>query len=106
LSILPSTSSAEGGDADCVPAWTTDFRVDLPKITIPMLLIHGDSDRILPIEATAIPYSKAVKSSRLVQIPGGPHGIPWTHAGQVNAELVGFLGKKAQPEREFAETRR
>lgn len=101
-----AASSSGKAFADCVPAWTTDFRADLPKISIPMLLIHGDSDRILPIEATAIPFSKAVKSSRLMQIPGGPHGIPWTHAERVNAELVGFVGQKTPPEREFAEARR
>jgi non-heme chloroperoxidase len=92
--------------ADCVPAWTTDFRADLPKISVPILLIHGDSDRILPIEATSIPFSKTVKSSRLVQIPGGPHGIAWTHTEQVNSELISFIGRKAQPSREFAEAHR
>jgi non-heme chloroperoxidase len=79
------------GTLDCVTAWYTDFRKDLPRIDVPTLIIHGDADRILPITATANPLSKAVKGARKVVIEGGPHGLTWTHADQVNAELLGFL---------------
>ena len=82
--------------ADCVPTWLTDMRADLPRIDVPALLIHGDSDRILPIESTAIPYSKTVKNARLVTVQDGPHGIPWTHADLVNRELLNFL-RVAEP---------
>ena len=74
-----------------MPAWGTDFRKDLARIDVPTLVIHGDADRILPISATGIRTSKAVKGSRLVVIEGGPHGLTWTHPEQVNAELVDFL---------------
>ena len=79
------------GTLDCVTAWYTDFRKDLPRINVPTLIIHGDADRILPITATANPLSKAVKGARKVVIEGGPHGLTWTHADQVNTELLGFL---------------
>jgi non-heme chloroperoxidase len=79
------------GSLDCVPAWGTDFRKDLQKINVPTLVIHGDADRILPIAATGIHTNKAVKGSRLVVVKDGPHGITWTHADKVNAELVDFL---------------
>lgn len=86
-----AASSSGKAFADCVPAWLTDFRADLPRVDVPVLLIHGDSDRILPIESTAIPYSETVKNGRLVTVRGGPHGIPWTHAELINREMLEFL---------------
>jgi non-heme chloroperoxidase len=79
------------GSLDCVTAWYTDFRKDLQRIDVPTLVIHGDSDRILPIETTGKPTQKAVKGSRLFVVEGGPHGLNWTHADKVNPELVAFL---------------
>jgi len=75
----------------CVDAWLEDFRQDLPKNTVPTLIIHGDADRILPPEATSRPQAKLLPKVRFVEIPGGPHGVLWTHAEKVNAELVSFL---------------
>jgi non-heme chloroperoxidase len=79
------------GTLECVTAWYTDFRKDLSRIDVPTLVIHGDSDRILPIEVTGKASQAAIKGSRLVTIKGGPHGLNWTHADEVNRELVGFL---------------
>jgi non-heme chloroperoxidase len=79
------------GTLQCVTAWYTDFRKDLPRIDVPTLIIHGDSDRILPIEVTGKPAQAAIKGSRLVTVKGGPHGLNWTHADEVNRELVSFL---------------
>ena len=76
---------------ESVAAWGTDFSKDLAHIDIPTLVIHGDADRILPIAATGIRTQKAVNGARLVVIKDGPHGIIWTHAGEVNKELLGFL---------------
>jgi pimeloyl-ACP methyl ester carboxylesterase len=61
---------------------------------VPSLVIHGDADRILPIAATGTRTHKAVKGARLVVVEGGPHGLTWTHAEQVNRELLDFLGQK------------
>jgi pimeloyl-ACP methyl ester carboxylesterase len=79
------------GTLECVTAWYTDFRKDLTRIDVPTLIIHGDSDRILPIEVTGKPTQAAIKGSRLVTVKSGPHGLNWTHADEVNRELVSFL---------------
>ena len=75
----------------CVPTWLTDFRDDLPKIDVPLLVLQGTEDRILPIEATGRRLPELVKDIRFVEVPGGPHNIGWTHPEVVNAELLGFL---------------
>lgn len=74
----------------CVAAWLTDFRKDLP-IDVPTLIIHGDADRTLPLDATAIPLSQRIDGAKLAVIPDAPHGLIWTHAAEVNAELLDFL---------------
>jgi non-heme chloroperoxidase len=83
------------GTVDCVSAWLTDFRNDLSRIDVPTLVLHGDADRILPIAATGRRTRELVKGSRLVVIEGGPHGLNWTHAEQVNRDLIGFIGQKS-----------
>jgi non-heme chloroperoxidase len=82
------------GSLDCVSAWLTDFRKDLARMDVPTLVVHGDADRILPIDATGRRINGLVKGSRLVVVEGGPHGLNWTHAEQVNRELLGFLSEK------------
>jgi pimeloyl-ACP methyl ester carboxylesterase len=79
------------GTLDCVAAWHTDFRKDLARISLPTLVIHGDTDRILPLAATGSRTHEAIKGSRFVVIEGGPHGVIWTHADKVNRELLEFL---------------
>jgi non-heme chloroperoxidase len=79
----------------CVPTWHEDFRKDLNKIDVPTLVFHGDADRILPITASGPRTAKLIKGARLVVVKDGPHCITWTHAEEVNAELVNFLGKAA-----------
>ena len=75
----------------CVRTWYTDFRKDLPRIDVPTLVMHGDADRILPIAASGARTAQLIKGARLVVVKGAPHGMLWTHADQVSAELVGFL---------------
>jgi non-heme chloroperoxidase len=79
----------------CVAAWHEDFRKDLARIDVPTLVIQGDSDRILPIAATGLRTAKLIKGARQVVVKDGPHCIPWTHAEEVNAELLSFLGETA-----------
>lgn len=79
------------GTYDCVAAWGTDFRHDLAGIEIPTLVIHGDADRILPIGATGVRSHQLIRGSHLVVVGGGPHGLIWTHAENVNHELLQFL---------------
>lgn len=79
------------GTWQCVSAWLTDFRKDLASFDIPTLVIHGDSDRTLPLSASGQATHALVKDSRLVVVNDGPHGLTWTHAEQVNHELLSFL---------------
>jgi pimeloyl-ACP methyl ester carboxylesterase len=79
----------------CVAAWHEDFREDLARIDVPTLVIQGDADRILPIAATGRRTAKLIKGARQVVVRDGPHCIPWTHAEEVNAELLSFLGETA-----------
>jgi non-heme chloroperoxidase len=78
----------------CVPTWHEDFRADVARINMPTLVIHGDADRILPITAAGLRTAKLIKGARLLIIKGGPHCVTWTHAEEVNAELLSFLGEK------------
>jgi len=80
------------GTYDCVSAWLEDFRADLARIDIPVLVVHGDADRICPLVATGKRASAAIKGSRFVIIEGGPHGLNWTHAEELNRALLDFIG--------------
>ena len=91
---LAASSSATASLA-CVATWHEDFRQDLARIDVPTLVIHGDADRILPITAAGLRTAKLIKGARLLVVKDGPHCITWTHAEEVNAELLNFLGGKA-----------
>ena len=86
----------------CVPTWHEDFRQDLAQVNVPTLVIHGDDDRIVPIGAAGLRTAKLIKGARLVVVKGGPHCITWTHAEEVTAELMNFLGETAQSRRRVA----
>jgi non-heme chloroperoxidase len=87
---LAVTASASAAVA-CISTWTTDFRDDLPAIDVPVLVIQGDADQVLPLDKTGKRLPALIKDTELVVIEGGPHAIAWTHADQVNAALLGFL---------------
>ena len=75
----------------CIATWQADFRSDLPKIGVPVLVIQGDADRVLPFDKTGKRLPGLIADVDLQVIPGGPHGIPWTHADEVNKALLNFL---------------
>src|ERR1700691_5350287 len=77
----------------CVPTWHEDFRKDLARFDVPTLVIHGDADRILPIGTSGLRTAKLIKGARFSVVKDGPHCITWTHADDVNRELVSFLGE-------------
>jgi len=79
----------------CVSTWHEDFRKDVEKIDVPTLVIHGDSDRIVPLSAAGERTAKLVKGAQLVVIKDGPHNVAWTHAEEVNGALLEFLAKPA-----------
>jgi non-heme chloroperoxidase len=77
---------------ECIPTWLTDFRGDLPKFGVPVLVIHGDQDRTLPKPRTADRLPALIEDVKYIVIEGGPHAIAWTHADQVNSALLEFIG--------------
>jgi non-heme chloroperoxidase len=89
MAIAASAQAARG----CVTACLEDFRADLAKITIPVLIIHGDQDRVLPYQATGKRIPALLAGARSVVIEGGPHAIIWTHADEVNQALLQFIGQ-------------
>lgn len=81
------------GTLDCIAAFgRTDFRADVAAVSVSTLVIHGDSDAIVPLEVSGQRSHEAIAGSELVVIKGGPHGINATHADEFNTALIGFLG--------------
>jgi pimeloyl-ACP methyl ester carboxylesterase len=93
LSWNIAAGASAKGTLECVSAWLTDFRKDLQRVKIPTLVVHGDSDRIVPLAASGTPTQKAIPGSQIFVVKGGPHGLNWTHADDVNRELVKFVGQ-------------
>ena len=87
---LAVTVSAAAAVA-CIGAWATDFRADLPKIDVSVLVVQGDADQVLPLDKTGKRLPGLINDVELVVIEGGPHAISWTHADQVNMALLDFL---------------
>jgi non-heme chloroperoxidase len=79
------------GTLACVDAWLEDFREDISRNDLPTMIIHGDDDHILPADVTSRRQAKMIKGVRYIEIKGGSHGLPWTHAEEINAALVEFL---------------
>ena len=76
----------------CIVAFgTTDFRKDLEKITVPVLVVHGDADRIVPFEVSGKRAAAIIKGSRVEVIHGAPHGLTATHGAELNSLMLGFL---------------
>ncbi|MGH9715457.1 MAG: alpha/beta fold hydrolase [Candidatus Acidiferrales bacterium] len=91
---LAASASATASVA-CVPTWHEDFRADVAKIDVPTLVIHGVADRIVPIDAAGRRTAEMIPGARLHEVKDGPHAVVSTHAEEVNAELINFLGQGA-----------
>ncbi|HNB27066.1 MAG TPA: alpha/beta hydrolase [Alphaproteobacteria bacterium] len=77
---------------DSIKAFSeTDFTEDLKKFDVPTLIIHGDDDQIVPIDAAGRSSAKLVKGATLKVYPGAPHGLTDTHKDQLNADLLAFI---------------
>ena len=77
---------------DCIKAFSeTDFTEDLKKFDVPTLVVHGDDDQIVPIDASGRAAAKLVKGSKLIVYPGAPHGLADTHKDKLNADLLAFV---------------
>ena len=79
----------------------TDFTEDLKQITVPVLVMHGDDDQIVPYADSAPLSAKLLKNGRLKTYNGFPHGMPTTNADTINADMLAFFKERApSPERE------
>ena len=77
---------------DCVKVLSeTDFTDDLKSVNIPVLVLHGEDDQIVPIANSALKAAKLLKKGKLITYPGFPHGMPATEAATINADLLAFI---------------
>ncbi|MFT3748453.1 MAG: alpha/beta hydrolase [Agriterribacter sp.] len=94
---------------ECIKSFSrTDFRNDVTSITVPVLIVHGDNDKIVPFEASSKKTAEMLSQADLIVYEGAPHGLFYTHRERLNADLLNFLaGKKhiePQPEDEILTT--
>jgi len=79
---------------ECITAFSeTDFTEDLKKIDVPVLLLHGEDDQVVPIQQSSKKMAKMIKNATEIYYPGAPHGLTATHQDRVNADLLEFLKK-------------
>jgi non-heme chloroperoxidase len=77
---------------DCVAAFSeTDFTEDLKVIDVPVLVLHGEDDQVVPIDASARQAIKLLKNGQLITYPGFPHGMATTQAETINRDLLAFI---------------
>jgi len=80
------------GEYDCIKAFSeTDFTEDLKKIDIPVLVLHGDDDQIVPYKDAGVLSAKLIPNATLKIYPGFPHGMCTTQADTINADLLAFI---------------
>ena len=91
---------------DCIEAFSeTDLTEDLKRIDVPTLIIHGDDDQIVPIQAAALKAVKIAPRATLKVYEGAPHGLPTTLEDRLNADLLAFVRGDAEPDGQGARTR-
>lgn len=77
---------------DCIKAFSeTDFTEDLQKIDVPVLVLHGEDDQIVPVHDSARKSARLIRDAQEVYYPGAPHGLTATHQDRFNADLLAFL---------------
>jgi non-heme chloroperoxidase len=77
---------------DCIKAFSeTDFTEDLKSVDIPVLVMHGEDDQIVPFEITGAKAVKLLRNGKLVSYPGFPHGMPTTEAATINKDILEFI---------------
>ncbi len=80
---------------DCIKAFSeTDFTEDLKSVDIPVLILHGEDDQIVPLEISAAKAVKLLKNGKLISYPGFPHGMPMTEAETINKDLLAFISEE------------
>ncbi|MEU8244581.1 alpha/beta hydrolase [Actinoplanes missouriensis] len=88
--FITAAAAAPQAVSASIEAWRSDFHGDLARIDVPVLLLHGDADRILPIDATANRLPELIGDLRFEVIPAGPHALNWVCPEQVNHHILCF----------------
>ncbi len=90
--VRTAAAASPKGTLDCIAAFgRADFRADLATFRLPTLVLHGDSDAIVPVEISGARAHRLIAGSTLTLVPGAPHGFNVSHAAEFNAALLGFL---------------
>ncbi len=85
------------GTLECARSFaTTDFRPDLASVKVPTLIIHGDADKTVPIDASARAAAKGISGATLIEYEGAPHGLLASHKQRVTTDLIKFLSESAK----------
>lgn len=92
-SVAVANQAGNAAIAAAPLTWPTDFRGDIPAVTVPALIVHGTADNILPIDVTGRRFKEALPSAEYLEIEGAPHGLLWTHGQEINEALLAFLKK-------------
>ena len=93
MSWINGLEASAIGSVKSVDAWLEDFRLDLKSLKIPVLVIHGESDKTVPIESSGERMKIYIPHSEFRPISNAPHGLTWTHAAELNNILIDFIGK-------------
>lgn len=89
--MLASVASPKA-TKDCITAFgTTDFSADAKAMNVPTLIIHGDSDKIVPIEISSNQAAEIIANNQFVVYDSAPHGLFYTHRDRLNNDLVSFI---------------
>jgi pimeloyl-ACP methyl ester carboxylesterase len=89
--MLASFASARSTQQCAMSFAQTDFREDLKRINVPTLIIHGDADKTVPIEASSDRTAKMIAGSQYLIYDGAPHGLFYTHREKLNSDLISFI---------------
>lgn len=93
-SFILAVMASPKATIDCIDAFgRTDFRPDLKSFTVPTLIIHGTSDKTVPIDSAGRAAAKGISGAQLIEYEGEPHGLFATAPDRLNRDLIGFLGK-------------
>lgn len=92
-SLMDAMQASKKATLDCVDAFSkTDFRSDIASIRVPTLIVHGDDDNVIPIDASARRLARDIPGSVLKEYDGAPHALVITHMDDFNRDLISFLG--------------
>ena len=92
MSWITAIGASPIGTLKVIDSWLEDFRPDLQTLDIPILVVHGEADKTVPIKASAERMKQIVPQCEYHAISGGPHGLNWTHAEELNNILLKFIG--------------